>query len=132
MKEKFKNIWQKIMYNYYSVVFNLGSIAFGINLFFNPFTIRHSEEELHILGLMLEHRFLAFLFVFFSLIKLIGIFKNNMKWRLIGLTALTSLWSFVMIGFSIRSYQGGSNYGTILTLIVIIIGFGVAIRGRFE
>lgn len=125
MKEKFIERW-------HSWVFGLGSLAFGINLYFKPFVIRHSEEELHLLGLMLEHWVLAFLFILFSLIKVVGIYRDDKKMRLIGLVALTGLWTFIGFGFGIRAWQGSNNYGILLTLMTLAHAFGVSVRGRFK
>lgn len=123
---------RRLIENYHSVVFAVSSMIFGLNLFFNPFSIRHSEEELHIIGLLLEHWFLALLLVIFGIVKLIGICTQNSYIRAVSLAVLTTLWSFIALGFFIRSVQGSSNYGTILTLIVIANSFGMAIRGRFK
>lgn len=125
MKEKFIERW-------HSWVFGLGSLGFGINLIFNPFVIRHSEEELHLIGLMLEHWVLAFLFILFASIKVVGIYRDDKRLRLIGLVALTGLLTFICFGFGIRVWQGSNNYGILFTLMTIAHAFGVSVRGRFK
>lgn len=121
-----------IVNRWHSLVFGLGSLAFGINMIFNPFVIRHSEEELHIIGMMLEHWLFSVLFILFGALKLVGIFKNNKQYRLISLVVLVGLWTFIGFGFLIRVYQGSNNYGILFTLMTIAHAFGVAVRGRFK
>lgn len=125
-------VWRHIKYNWNSLVYSIGSIAFGINMYFYPFQIRHNEEELHLIGLMLEHWLLAFLFVLFGGIKLVGIISSNQKFRQFGLVTLSAVWAFIMIGYGIRTFQGSSNYGTLLTLMIMLMAYGMALRGRFD
>lgn len=116
----------------HSWVFGLGSLGFGINLIFKPFTIQHSEEALHLIGMMMEHWALALLFIIFALIKLIGIQTGDRRCRLIGVVALTTLWTFIGFGFGIRVFQGSNNYGIIFTIIILMNAFCITTRGRFD
>lgn len=52
-------------------------------------------------GNTLIHNMIGILFMVIALIKAIGIYTNNMKIRRLGITMLTTVWSFYLISFAV-------------------------------
>ena len=52
-------------------------------------------------GNALIHNMIGILFMTIALIKAIGLYTNNMRLRRLGITMLTTVWSFYLISFAV-------------------------------
>ena len=77
-----------------------------------------------------DHSFLGGLFIFLSLLKLIGTMLDNVKMRIIGLICLNAMWAVNIVIFLTGQHPKGLPYQ--FPLFVLLVGLGVGIRGRFD
>ena len=77
-----------------------------------------------------DHSFLGGLFIFLSLLKLIGTILDNVKMRIIGLVCLNAMWAVNTMIFLTGQHPKDLSYQ--FPLFVLLVGLGVGIRGRFD
>lgn len=78
-----------------------------------------------------DHAFIGGLLIFISLLKLFGMLLDNVKMRIIGLICLNAMWAINTTIF-IMGQHPRVDLPFIFPLFVLIMGLGVAIRGRFD
>jgi len=77
-----------------------------------------------------DHSFMGGLFIFLSLLKLAGMIIDNVKMRVIGLICLNAMWAANIVIFLTGQHPKGLPYQ--FPLVVLLVGLGVGIRGRFD
>lgn len=113
MVEKLKKTWAFIITYYYSLLLCLISLWLSYTLF------------------TVDHHALATILFTIVAIKFIGMLKDNGKLRMVGIIGLNAMWTINTTLFLL-----GKHPPVELTfefpLFILILGFGVALRGRFN
>lgn len=113
--------------HYYSFLFSIGSLVYGIQL------MRHS----HILATfsiyqsiieLVDYRFVGVIFIVLAVAKLIGLIFDFQRLRRYSLVAFTYVYSFFGLSLLLSEPQ---NTVWVFALIMAFLAYGISVRGDF-
>ena len=118
---KIKNI---IILQWDSLVLSLASIAYGVTLYINN-SILQTYKVYDLIDEIFDNHAISLVFIFFGLMKLIGIFINHKKMKRVALIGLSTIWSVFSVSFIMTPPP---NTVWIFSLAMAVLAFGIALR----
>lgn len=111
----------------HSIVLIIGSLAFGFKLLNNP-DLYETMAAYRVLYYALDVPLIAWLFIFATFVKALGVILNNIFLKIGGLGALAGLWFMIFLSLAIQDFQGGMNAGFIFTAMIVLDCICIAVE----
>lgn len=116
-------MWKVLLLRFDGLVISLASIGYGITLVANP-EMFNDYKTYSVIGNLFQTGILAYGFVFFGIVKFVGVVINNQKTKIAGIFGLFFLWFTFMLSFFVVQYVYGfpTSLGWVCTVPALISG----------
>lgn len=116
-------MWKILLLRFDGLVISLASIGYGVTLIANP-QMLGDYKTYAVIGGLFQTPVLAYAFVFFGIIKLLGVIFNNKRLKVTGIFGLFFLWITFSISFFIVLYAYGfaTSMGWVCSIPALISG----------
>lgn len=122
-------MWKKVLLlQIDGLIVGIGSVLYGCKLIFSP-EMMNQYRTYEVIAGIFESPVLAYAFVVFGILKIMGVVFNNQTLKVVSIFALFFLWTLFMTSFLIVDlyYQFPTSLG-ILCLFPVFLAGKVALK----